>query len=72
MNPEDILNLSGPRFFALAYRVGAYDGVVTARMNMAEPTTETRGPANRTADKTVEGSRAALESDPALSGLIDW
>lgn len=69
LDPEGILNLSGPQFFSLAYRVGAYDGAVTARMHMQEAP---RGSATRGADKTVEGSRTALESDSALAGLIDW
>lgn len=69
MHPQDILALSGPRFFALAYRAGAYDGAVAARIAQQEPAGPAQG---RAADKTVEGSRAALQADPALAGVIDF
>lgn len=72
MEPLDILSISGPRFFALAYRVGAYDGALAARMAADEAPARSRGSSTQNADRTVEGSRAAIESDSALSGLIDF
>jgi hypothetical protein len=72
MDPEDILSMSGPRFFALAHRVGAYDGVMAARLAEAAPQGTSGGRSSGAQNTTVESTQTAIRADPALSGLIDW
>ncbi len=62
LSPTETAELPGPEFFALAYRVSAYDGVMAVRMaEVAEPR-----------KRAESGSAQRLTSDPALSGLIDY
>jgi hypothetical protein len=63
---DDIEDLSGPRFLALALRVFAYQGVMAARVADQQDTpygTEVR---------QVESTREAISADPALSDLVSW
>ena len=63
LTPADILEMSGPHFLALAYRVSAYSGVMASRIN-AEDTKSTKG--------EVASTPLALQTDPVLSELIDY
>lgn len=71
LTPADVVKMSGPHFLALAYRVSAYDGVITARAQAEDErngTTTTRGePGGR-----VESTPQAIRSDPALADMIDY
>lgn len=67
---DDIGLLPGPRFLALALRVFAYQGVMTARA--AEQQDRTRTPTHGTEVRHVEPTRTAITADPVLSGLVSW
>lgn len=68
---DDIGQLSGPRFLALALRVFAYQGVMASRA--AEQDGSTGGHSgNGTEVRQVEGSRQAITADPVLAGLVSW
>jgi hypothetical protein len=56
--------LSGPEYLALAYRTGAYQGVIAATA-AAEEEDEAQD------EGTVAPTRDAIEASP-LAGLIDW
>lgn len=80
----------GPDYFALVVRLGAYQGVIAARIAAEEqsqsgsspkaPPPATGGsqaPRPRTVKSgatvtKVEGTRAALMSNPATADLFDW
>lgn len=64
--PDD---MTGPRFLALAYRTGAYEGVMAARIARE---LETDTPRSVASDITeVPSDRAALRAHPAFAGLVD-
>jgi hypothetical protein len=65
LTPEDILELTGPHFLALAHRVSAYAGVIQARAQAEQE-------GNTKADGEVESTPQALQNDPALADLIDY
>jgi hypothetical protein len=67
---EDIEALTGPRFLSLALRVFAYQGVMAARV--MEQQEAGRATTSGTEVRQVEGTRAAISADPALSGLMSW
>jgi hypothetical protein len=64
---DDIEDLSGPRFLALALRVFAYQGVMAARVADQQETTP-----HGTEVRQVESTREAISADPALSDLVSW
>ena len=56
--------MSGPEYLALAWRVFAYDGVMSSRARKDEE--------EQAQEKdTVAPTRGAIEASP-LAGLIDW
>ena len=59
--------LPGPEYLALAYRVSAYQGVMSIRMAEAE---EKRR--KRRGVRQVEGEAAAIQADPLLSEAISF
>jgi len=61
--------MSGPRLFALIYRLPAYDGVLTARIAAETPQDRTEAPGTA---RYVDSTQTALKTDPALSGLIEF
>jgi hypothetical protein len=65
---DDMESLPGPRFFALALRVFAYQGVMAA---LAAAQQE-QGHQNGTEVKQVEGNKADVLADPAFAGLVSW
>lgn len=70
LTPADVVRMSGPHFLALAYRVTAYQGVVAARFDAeTEHDAPARGPAGA---ERIESTPAALQTDPALAGMIDY
>lgn len=65
LTPADVARMSGPHFVALAVRLTAYSGVMAARAAAEEQKTESRS-------GYVESSAASIQSNPALSDLIDY
>jgi hypothetical protein len=72
LDPEEVLEMSGPRFFSLAHRSGAYDGAVAARMAAQSSEQPGRSPGPGKADKHVESTQSAIRADPALAGIIEF
>jgi len=64
LTPAEALALPGPEYLGLAYRVGAYDGVMRLRAQSEQE--EQAQDSN-----TVAPTQAAIEASP-LAGLIDW
>lgn len=71
MGPLDILELTGPAFFSLAYRLPAYDGVMTARLMADDSTNQPQARGSGTA-RRVDSSQAAIVATPELSSLIEF
>ena len=69
MSPADVADTPAPEFFALAYRLPAYEGIMRARVEQEE--TKTRRNVAPGA-KLVESERKAIERDPLLADLIDF
>lgn len=70
--------MTGPRFLALAHRVGVYGGVVTELVRRQEERSGQKGwgaTAPREAQggdvEVVEATPAALRAHPATAGVID-
>jgi len=68
LTPVDIVNLSGPQFFALTDRVFAYQGVLSARASAQSD----GGEARKDDTEYVDSNRESMESNPALAGLVEW
>jgi len=68
LTPADVARMPGPQFFALAYRVAAYDGVIAGRMAAAS---EESTPSTKHGGR-VESTPMVLQTDPALADLIDY
>ena len=77
---DDVWSLPGPRFFRLAWRLAAYQGVMQAR---AVAEAEEREPAGRSFEygqhSAAGGGRswnpgtvASIQSDPALQGIFSF
>lgn len=72
------LGLTAPRFFALAHRSAAYEGVMAARVaeEMAEqekPGNTRQAPPQRAAGvELVESNPAVLAAHPVFGDLIDF
>jgi hypothetical protein len=65
LSPQEALNLPGPEYLSLCWRVDAYAGVMQARvMRQQEEKEEEK--------QTVSPTREALSADPAFAGMIDW
>lgn len=67
--------LPGPKFFARAHRLFAYQGVMCARLRAEEngPSGMPAGHAPPRGDvERVAGTRAALEAHPMISGMIEF
>ena len=68
---DDISAMDAPRFFRLAPRLTAYQGVMAARL-MAEQQ-EGRGAVPARSDtREVPATRTAFQADPNLVGLVSW
>lgn len=70
LTPEQIVTMTGPHFLALVWRLGAYQGVVAARMREESAPRATGG--IKGADTVVESTPAALAADPAFAGLFTF
>lgn len=66
---DDIYAMDAPRFFRLAVRLTAYEGVMAAR-RMAEDQKQNGGAVNTGQTREVQATRTALQHDPALAGLV--
>lgn len=75
---DDIATLDGPRFFRLAWRLPAYQGVMRARLlterkEQQELPSATSGTAAPTGSKDWNpGTQATLMADPDLQGLFSF
>jgi hypothetical protein len=65
LSPAEAMALPGPEYFALCWRVPAYQGVMQLRLEQERENEEK-------AQGEVTPTRAAIESTPAAAGLIDW
>jgi hypothetical protein len=63
---EEALELPGPRFLALAQRVTAYSGVMSARVEAQHDEDTPSEPGE------VESSAASLTTNAAFADLIDY
>jgi hypothetical protein len=66
---DDIEQLSGPQFFALAVRVSAYQGVMAARIAEQQ---DDSSPSSGGEVRQVEATRTAVTADPVLGSLVSW
>lgn len=72
--------MQAPRFFQLAVRVPAYQGVMQARLAAQQhdqsPAPSTTRPPGRghktTPNREVAPTRAAIGADPLLSGIVSF
>jgi hypothetical protein len=78
---RDMTQLSGPAFFALAFRLGAYESVMRARFvaqQQASAPAQQQGPvaparsAPQPERTEVPATKVALQADPVMSGLISF
>lgn len=70
LSPAETLALDAPEFFALAYRLPAYQGVMTVRASEAEG--RERRTKRRRGVRQVDGSREAVRADPLLAEAISF
>lgn len=76
---DDLLDLSGPLFFKLVWRLPAYEGVMRAVV-MAEYDQQSNPGAGASATSPRSpgggewnpGTQATLQADPALKGLFSF
>lgn len=68
---DDIEQLSGPKFFALALRTFAYQGVMAA-LAASESSTGTPSSYKGQEMREVESTKTAMTADPVLAGLVSW
>jgi hypothetical protein len=66
---HEALALPGPEFLVLAYRVGAYRGVIRHRLAEAEAKERRNAPRGA---RMVAGEKAAVLADPLLSGAVSF
>jgi hypothetical protein len=69
LDPEQAAALPGPEWFALAYRLPAYSGIMRTRVEQEDRNT------NRNVKhgaKLIESERTSIEKDPLLADLIDF
>jgi hypothetical protein len=66
---REALALPGPELLALAYRVGAYPGVIYHRLAEAEAKERRSTPRGA---RMVPGERSAIMADPMLSQAISF
>lgn len=64
--------MSGPEFLALAWRLTAYDGVMSARVRAEEEEKEDSREGPRKRYKPVDERRIVDIHDPVFAGLIEW
>jgi len=72
---RDMLSLPGPVFFAFAYRLSAYQGVMAARAAEQErdDAPEAPGqPEGRMAPVEQVTPRVVLQTDPAFKGIFSF
>jgi hypothetical protein len=72
---RDMLALPGPVFFALAYRMSAYQGVMAARAaeQEAEQSPQPHAqPERRAAPAEQVTPRAVLQTDAAFAGIFSF
>lgn len=67
---DDIGEMEAARFFRLALRLTAYEGVLTAR-RLAEQERD-GGSMDAGQAKEVAGTRSSVLSDPALGSVVSW
>ncbi len=66
---REALALPGPELLALAYRVGAYPGVIHHRLAEAEAKERRNAPRGA---RMVTAEKATVLADPLLSGAISF
>lgn len=66
---REALELPGPDLLALAYRVGAYPGVMSHRLAEAEAKERRNAPRGA---RMVTGEKTAVLADPMLSQAISF
>ena len=72
---RDMLSLPGPVFFALAYRLSAYQGVMALRAaeQEAEESPEPQAQAQRRAAPSEQVTpKAVLQNDAAFAGIFSF
>ena len=72
---RDMLSLPGPVFFALAYRLSAYQGVMAARAAEQEaesPPGPQEPPPRRAAPAEQVTPKAVLQTDSAFKGIFSF
>ncbi|MCW2898573.1 MAG: hypothetical protein JWO67_838 [Streptosporangiaceae bacterium] len=70
---DDIYEMDAPRFFRLAVRLTAYQGVLAARRMAEEQNNGQNGPSTAgTEAREVQSTRSDFAADPALSSLVSW
>lgn len=72
---DDITTLDGPRFFKLAWRLSAYQGVIRARLSEQESSAEATSAPHGAGAGAVNwnpGTKATLQADPALRGIFSF
>jgi hypothetical protein len=72
---RDMTRLTGPAFFALAYRIGAYQGVILTRAMAHQQQTGAPPAAPGAASgprRTVAATRTALQNDETMRGLFSF
>jgi hypothetical protein len=72
---DDVYAMPAARFFALAWRLSAYRGVMRERVIAAQ---ETGGASSRATSITASsrqvnpGTRATIQADPAFAGIFSF
>jgi hypothetical protein len=75
---DDAAQLSGPAFFALAWRLAAYTGVMQARANAEQQRDEQTSTPQRSEYTAAQqrdrnpGTRTALMAEPAFQGVFSF
>ena len=70
LTPAEALELEAPEWFALAYRVSVYGGVMGTRAEAEENERRRHGP--RRGVRQVDATREAVLADPLLAGAISF
>lgn len=68
LSPAEALALPGPEFFALAYRLDVFPGVMAERRRQADARNRRN---TAPGARLVDSDASTLERDPVLAGLIE-
>jgi hypothetical protein len=71
LSPSEAMALPAAEFFALAYRLPFYNGVLRARAALLVSPDDVQ-PTHTGAVRHVPATRAAILSDPDLSGVVSF